>query len=201
MTPSPHAHRGLGFYPGKPCYRDLVLLNGALSGESDTPRAPPPLPQIVKTFARKNHSFRTLPVGDNHKGPLNNQGKPAKTRITDQLTHLKHMHNTIATLVAPAARQGGTAGRPSSEVRLARGLDAPSGEFCLARGLNDPSCEYRLARGLNAPSAGSASPEGSTPPLGRGPPRSRVQRPLGEDRLTRGYLHARFPGLPPCTDI
>jgi hypothetical protein len=90
------------------------------------------------------------------------------------------MNDTTATLVAPAARQGGTAGRPSSEVRLARGLDAPSGEF-------------RLARGLNAPSGGSTSPEGSTPPLGRGPPRSRVQRPLGEDRLTRGYLHARCP--------
>jgi hypothetical protein len=98
----------------------------------------------------------------------------------DQLTHVKHTHNTTATLVAPAARQGDTARRPSSEVCLARGLDAPSGEF-------------RLARGLNAPSGGSASPEGSTPPLGRGPPRSRVQHPLGEDRLARGYLHARCP--------
>jgi hypothetical protein len=62
--------------------------------------------------------------------------------------------------------------------------------------------EFRLARGFNAPRPGSASLEGSTPPLGRGPPRSRVQRPLGEDRLARGYLHARLPTLlPPCTSI
>jgi hypothetical protein len=33
--------------------------------------------------------------------------------------HLKHMHDTTTTLVAPAARQDGTAGRLSSEVRLA----------------------------------------------------------------------------------
>jgi hypothetical protein len=49
--------------------------------------------------------------------------------------------------VAPAARQGGTAGRPSGEVRLARGLDAPSGEVRLARGLSTPSGGVRLARG------------------------------------------------------
>jgi hypothetical protein len=77
--------------------------------------------------------------------------------------HLKHMRDT--TLVAPAARQGGTAKRPSGEVHLARGLDAPSGEFRLARGLNAPSGGVRLARGLNpTPRARSASLEGSTPP-------------------------------------
>jgi hypothetical protein len=69
----------------------------------------------------------------------------------NQLTHIKHTHNTTATLVATAARQGDTAGRPSSEVRLARGLDAPSGEFRLTRGLNAPSGGVRLARGLNPP--------------------------------------------------
>jgi hypothetical protein len=52
-------------------------------------------------------------------------------------------------LVAPTARQGGTAGRPSSEVRLDRGLDASSGEVRLARGLYAPSGGVRLARGLN----------------------------------------------------
>jgi hypothetical protein len=76
-------------------------------------------------------------------------------------------------------RLGGTAERPSSKVRLARGLRAPSGGV-------------RLARGLNAPRAGSASLEGSTPPR-RGPPRSRAQRPLDEDRLARGHLHTRRP--------
>jgi hypothetical protein len=99
---------------------------------------------------------------------------PSKTRITDQLTHLKHMHDTTATLVAPTVRQGGIAGRPSSEVRLARGLDAPSGEFRLSRGLNAPSGGVRLARGLNPTlRPRSASLEGSTPPR-RGPSRSRV---------------------------
>jgi hypothetical protein len=88
-------------------------------------------------------------------------------RITDQLTHLKHMHDATAILVAPAARQGGTAGCPSSEVRLARGLDAPSGEFRLAGGLNAPSGGVRLARGINTPSGGVC--------------------------LARGHLHARCP--------
>jgi hypothetical protein len=84
------------------------------------------------------------------------------------------MHDTTTTLVAPAARQSGTAGRPSSKVRLARGLDVPSGEFRLARGLNAPSGGVCLARGLNpTPRARSASLEGSTPPR-RGPSRSRV---------------------------
>jgi hypothetical protein len=40
----------------------------------------------------------------------------------------------MMTLAAPAARQGGTAKRPSGGVRLARGLNAPSGEVRLARG-------------------------------------------------------------------
>jgi hypothetical protein len=100
----------------------------------------------------------------------------------DQLTHLKHMHDTTTTLVAPAARQGGTAERPSSKVRLARGLDAPSGEFRLARGLNapsggvrltqglnPPSGKVRLTRGLNAPSARTVSLEGTYTHVTRAP--------------------------------
>jgi hypothetical protein len=71
------------------------------------------------------------------------------------------MHDTTTTLVALAARQGGTAGRSSSEVHLTRGLDAPSGEFHLARGLNAPSGGVRLARRLNpTPRARSAALEG-----------------------------------------
>jgi hypothetical protein len=65
------------------------------------------------------------------------------------------------------ARQGGTAERPSSKVRLARGLRDPSGGVRLARGLNTPSGEVRLAQGLNAPSGGI--------------------------RLARGHLHTRRP--------
>jgi hypothetical protein len=41
----------------------------------------------------------------------------------------------ITTLVAPAARRGGTADAPSGEVPLARGLNAPSSGVRLARGL------------------------------------------------------------------
>jgi hypothetical protein len=108
----------------------------------------------------------------------------------------------ITTLVAPTVCRGSTADAPSGEVRLARELNAPSdgvrlaqelnaptGEVRLTQGLNAPSGEVCLARGLNAPSARSASLEGSTPPR-RGPPRSRAQCPLGEDRLAQGHLHA-----------
>jgi hypothetical protein len=71
------------------------------------------------------------------------------------------VHDTITTLVAPAARQGGAADDPSGGVRLARGLDAPTSRAHLARGLNTHSGEVRLARGLNAPSARTASLEGT----------------------------------------
>jgi hypothetical protein len=65
----------------------------------------------------------------------------------DQLTHLKHMHDTTATLVAPTTHQGGTAERPLSEVRLARRIDTPR--------VRSASLE-----GYAPPRAGSASPEG-----------------------------------------
>jgi hypothetical protein len=39
--------------------------------------------------------------------------------------HLKPAHHTITALVTPVARQGGTAERPSSKVRPARGIRAP----------------------------------------------------------------------------
>jgi hypothetical protein len=65
------------------------------------------------------------------------------------------MHDTITTLVAPGARQGGTTDDPSGGVRLARGLDAPTTRTRHARGLNPP------------PRARSASLEGSTPPRAR----------------------------------
>jgi hypothetical protein len=92
------------------------------------------------------------------------------------------MHDTTATLVAPAARQGDTAEHPSSKVRLIRGLHAPSGKVRLARGLNAPSGgvrlargldptsgKVRLARGLNAPSARSVSLEGTCTHVARAP--------------------------------
>jgi hypothetical protein len=122
-------------------------------------------------------------VGDSHKGPLNNQGNPLKTRKNAKrgLNHKpKHMHDTITTLVAPAARQGGTADDPSGGVRLARGLDAPTSRTRLARGLDAPSGEVHLAQGLDTPSGEVR--------LVRG-----LNTPSGEVRLARGHLHARSP--------
>jgi hypothetical protein len=78
------------------------------------------------------------------------------------------MHDTITTLVALAARQGGTADTPSGRVRFARGLDAPTSGVRLAGGLNAPSGEVRLARGLNAPSGEVRLARGlNTPPPAR----------------------------------
>jgi hypothetical protein len=90
------------------------------------------------------------------------------------------MHDTTTTLVAPVARQGGTADDPSGGVRLARGLAAPTKR-------NPPRSRPQrpLRRGLPRSRARSS--------LGRGPPRSRAQHPLGEDRLARGHLYARRP--------
>jgi hypothetical protein len=75
----------------------------------------------------------------------------------------------------PRGPPGQHSRRPSSKVRLARGIDAPSGG-------------NRLARGPHAPSGGSASLERSAPPLERGPPRSRAKRPRG-----RGPLRSKAP--------
>jgi hypothetical protein len=91
-------------------------------------------------------------VGDSHKDPLNNQGetrlKPAKNAkhksTCTPKTHTQHNRDPGGPHGPPVQRSG----RPSSEVRLARGIGAPSGGV-------------RLARGLHAPSA-------------RGPPRSRA---------------------------
>jgi hypothetical protein len=94
--------------------------------------------------------------------------------------NLKHVHDTITTLVAPTARQGGTANAPSGEVRLAQGLNAPSGRIRLAQGINAPSGEVRLARGLSAPSGEVR--------LAREP-----SAPSGKVRLARGHLRARRP--------
>jgi hypothetical protein len=115
-------------------------------------------------------------VGDSHKGPLNNQGNPLKTRKNakrglnhEPKAHARHDHDPGGPRSPPGWHGGRPLGRgsprsrvrrsheqnpprsrprrPSGEVRLARGLDAPSGEVRLARGLNTPSGEVRLARG------------------------------------------------------
>jgi hypothetical protein len=62
---------------------------------------------------------KVLNVGDNPKGPLNNQGeahlKPAKNANANQLAHLTRMHNTITILVAPTAHQDDAANAPRVE--------------------------------------------------------------------------------------
>jgi hypothetical protein len=75
------------------------------------------------------------------------------------------MHSATRDPGGPRSPPGQHSGRPSSEVRLARGIDAPSGEDRLARGLYAPSGGVPLARGLNlAPRARSASLEGQASP-------------------------------------
>jgi hypothetical protein len=110
------------------------------------------------------HRCSGATVEDSHKGPQNNQGKPAynpqKMQITKQLTHLKHMHDMTATLVAPAARQGGTAERPLSKVSLARGTDAPRIRSALLEGYAPPRAGFASLEASTLPRAGSASPEG-----------------------------------------
>jgi hypothetical protein len=124
-----------------------------------------------RAFSR---TFLSHGCRDSPKGPLNNQGetrlKPAKNAkhksTCTPKAHIQCNHDPGA----PRGPPGQHSRRPSSEVRLARGIDAPSGGD-------------RLARGLHAPRAGSALLEGSTPPLERGPPRSRVERPHGQGQL------------------
>jgi hypothetical protein len=95
--------------------------------------------------AAMNGSRRSS-VGDSHKGPLNNQEetrlKPAKNAkhksTRTPKTHTQHNHDPGG----PRGTPGQHSGRPSSEVRLARGIDAPSGEVRLARRL-DPAPRAR----------------------------------------------------------
>jgi hypothetical protein len=113
-------------------------------------------------------------VGDSHKGPLNNQGetrlKPAKNAkhksTRTPKAHTQHNHDPGG----PRSPPGQHSGCPSSEIRLARGIDAPLGEV-------------RLARGLYAP-------------LGRGPPRSRAEHPLGRGPLRSRAPTRAFPTFP-----
>jgi hypothetical protein len=70
------------------------------------------------------------------------------------------MHDTTATLVAPAARQGGTAERPLSDVRLARGIDAPRVRSASLEGYAPPRAGSASLEASTLTRAGSASPEG-----------------------------------------
>jgi hypothetical protein len=70
------------------------------------------------------------------------------------------MHDMTATLVAPAARQGGTAEHPSSKVRLARGTDAPRVRYASIEGYAPPQAGSASLEASTLPRAGSASPEG-----------------------------------------
>jgi hypothetical protein len=110
------------------------------------------------------HRCSGATVGDSPKGPLNNRGetclKPEKRKTKSTRTpntHAQHRNN----LGGPHGPPGRHGRRPSSEVRLARGVDALSGEVCLARGPYAPSVGVRLTPGLNhTPRTRFASLEG-----------------------------------------
>jgi hypothetical protein len=118
-------------------------------------------------------------VGDSPKGPLNNRGethvRPAKNvkhkSTCAPKTHTQHNRDPGGPHGPPVRHDR----RPSSEVRLARGIGTPSGRVRFARGLHTPSGGVRPARGI-------------PPPLERGPPRSRAEHPLG-----RGPPRSRAP--------
>jgi cell wall-associated NlpC family hydrolase len=98
------------------------------------------------------HKCSGATIGDSHKGPLNYQGNPPKTHKKNAKREPAHEPKNarakkITPLVAPAARQSGTAERPLGPGPPRSGLNAPSGQVHLARGLTPPSGEVRLARG------------------------------------------------------
>jgi hypothetical protein len=104
-------------------------------------------------------------TGDSPKGPLNNRGetrlKPTKNAKHEPTrapkAHTQHKHD----LGGPRGLPGQHSVHPSSEDRLARGIDTPSGEVRLDRGPYAPSGGVRLARGLSpAPRTRSASLKG-----------------------------------------
>jgi hypothetical protein len=87
-------------------------------------------------------------VGDSPKGHQNNRGetrlKPAKHKSTrTPKTHTQHNRDPGGPHGPPVQRSG----RPSSEVRLARGLHTPSGGVRLARGLAPPRAGYAPLEG------------------------------------------------------
>jgi hypothetical protein len=71
------------------------------------------------------------------------------------------MQDTTTTLVAPAARQGGTAECPSSKVRIAEGYTPPRARFASLGALTSPRARSASLEALTPPRAGSASLEGT----------------------------------------
>jgi hypothetical protein len=87
-------------------------------------------------------------VGDGHKGPLNNQGKPAYLR---KKTNANEPKNTRK--INPRAH-GPPDSRPShprAELRFARGARCRTGKFRLDRGLVAPSSEAPPRSGAGRP--------------------------------------------------
>jgi hypothetical protein len=95
--------------------------------------------------------FNLTVVGDRHRGPPNNRGKPAssrKKRKTKTNPRAQNAHTTRSRPWWPPWPTRATSlSTRSGEVRLARGPSAPSGEVHLARRLSAPSGEVRFARG------------------------------------------------------
>jgi hypothetical protein len=101
-------------------------------------------------------------VGNSHRGPLKNWGKPIffrKKQNTNEFTNLKHAQDNHG-LVAGAHGPGGPSGPPEQSAPATLGRNSASLE-----GHSTVLTRLRLARGLDAPS-------------GEVPPRSRAGHPL-----------------------
>jgi hypothetical protein len=102
-------------------------------------------------------------VGDSHRGPLKNRGKPIffrKKQNTNELTSIKHTQDSRSS-VAEAHGPGGPSGPPEPSALATLGRNSASLE-----GHSSRLSRFHLAQGLIAP-------------LGEVPPRSRAGRPLG----------------------
>jgi hypothetical protein len=78
-----------------------------------------------------------LGVGDSHKGPLKNRGKPIyfrKKQNTNEFTNLKHAQDNHGpatgptALVAPAAHQNSRPNHPQAKLHFARGAQRRTSE-------------------------------------------------------------------------
>jgi hypothetical protein len=131
---------------------------------------------------RMPHRCSGATIGDSHKGPLNNRGKPTssrKKRKTQTNRRAQNPHTTRSRPWWPPWPTKVTSlSTPSGKVRLARGLSTPSGEVGLARGLSAPSGEVCHTQGPNAP-------------LERGPPRSRVPARTSSPHLLARPSHLK----------
>jgi hypothetical protein len=141
----PHSSKASGARPAGPLAPPHGIAQQPGGRTSHQP-APP-----YAGSQRMPHRCSGATLGDNHRGPLNNRGKPTSSRKKCKTKTNPRAQNAHTTRSRPSwppwPTRATSLSTPSGEVRLARGLSAPSSEVRLARGLNAPSSEDRLARG------------------------------------------------------